>query len=174
MHKIHPVPHIGRSTKVPPVVPWSLGDRDAPWDNQLCTESSRCQTVADTHESLQFCLERLGDREAPWQNEVCARFTHSHTPVDTPESLRSCVGCLGDRDAPCENEVCTGSSYSHTAADTPESLRLALAVYVIGAPRGRTRHTQGVAAPTQRHMHPRPSGPAREAWGIGTSRGRTK
>ena len=88
--------------------PGRLGDRDAPWENEVCTRSSYFHTAPDALESLQSCLGRLGHRDAPWENEVCTGCSHSHTAADTSESLRSCFGRLGDTDAPWENEDTQG------------------------------------------------------------------
>ena len=46
-----------------------LRDRDAPWENKVCTGPRHSHTAADTAESLRSWLGRLGDREAPRENE---------------------------------------------------------------------------------------------------------
>ena len=80
-------------------------------------------------------------------------------------------GPLGDRDAPRGNKVCTMPIHPHTAADTPESLRFCLGrLGDRDAPWGY-EETHTPSTPTQRRIHPSPSGPGWAPWGIGAPRG---
>ena len=186
-------PHYAGYTRVL----WSclghLGDRDAPWENKVCTGPSHCRTAADTPESLQACLGRSGDRDAPWENK------ETETAQTGPEGfgcIRRCVGVVGPcaylvlpRGVPIPQAAqagpeglgcirrCVGmaglcgDSHSHTAADTPESLRSCLGrMGDRGAP-WEYEETRGLAVPTQRRIHRSPSGPAWAACGIGTPHG---
>ena len=65
-----------------------------------------------------------------------------------------------------------------TAPPQPAAVRrytpaLPADVLGIGTTRGTTRYAQGTATPTQRQIHPSPSGPSLAAWGIVVPRGGT-
>ena len=65
-----------------------------------------------------------------------------------------------NRDAPWGFWGRTERSLPHTAAVTPESLRSCLGRGGIGTPRGGFGGARRGPSPTQRRLHPSPSGPA--------------
>ena len=55
-----------------------FGDRDAKYENEVCTGRNHSHKAADTPESLRSCLGRFGDRDARWDNKVCTGRNNSH------------------------------------------------------------------------------------------------
>ena len=104
------------------------------------------------------------DRDAPWgfgaHGEVPPPHSGGYTRV--PPVL---PGPRRDRDAPWGFWGRTERSLPHTAAVTPESLRSCLGRGVIGTPRGGFGGARRGPSPTQRRLHPSPSGPAWAAEG---------
>ena len=127
-------------------------------------------TGAHTPEWLRSCLGRMGDRDAPCGGHVREDFQPSsnigrYTRV--PPVLTGPLGTLGK--GPC---ACALPTPPHTAADTPESLRWRLGC--MGdedAPWGDHARLDFQLLPTQRRIHPSPSGLSRAVWGIGAPHG---
>ena len=159
-----PPPHSGGYTRVPPVLPGPRGDRDAPWGFWGRTERSLPHTAAVTPESLRSCLGRGGIGTPRGglgaHGEVPPPHSGGYTRV--PPVL---LGPRRDRDAPWRFRGRTERSLPHTAAVTPESLRSCLGRGVIGTPRGGFGGARRGPSPTQRRLHPSPSGPAWAAEG---------
>ena len=146
-------PHSGGYTRVPPVQPGPRGDRDAPWVVRYFTYP---HTAAVTPESLRSSLGRGG---IGTPRGFVRYFPFPHTAAVTPESLRSSLG-RGGIGTP--RGFVRYFPFTHTAAVTPESLRSSLGRGGIGTPRGLS----GILpTPTQRRLHPSPSGPAWAAEG---------
>ena len=102
------------------------------------------------------------DRDAPWGFGGYTELSLPHTAAVTPEPLRSCLG-RGGIGTP--RGVVRYFSFPHTAAVRPESLRSFLGRGGIGTPRGGFGGTRSCPSPTQRRLHPSPSGPAGAAEG---------
>ena len=84
----------------------------------------------------------------------------------TPESLQSNLGRRGIG-MPVGILRRHSDTQPHTAADAPKSLRSCLGRGGIGTPRGglRVHCTTAPPTPTQRRLHPSPSGPTWAAGG---------
>ena len=130
------------------------------------TERSPPHTAAVTPESLRSCLGRGGIGTPRGglgaHGEVPPPHSGGYTRV--PPVL---PGPRRDRDAPLGFWGRTERSLPHTAAVTPESLRSCLGRGGIGMPRGGFGGARRGASPTQRRLHPSPSGPACAAEGYG-------
>ena len=150
-----------------------FGDRDAPWENEVCKGRNHSHKAANTPESLRSCRDRLGNRDAPWENEVfmcqpLPKRRRMHPSPPGPAWAALGIGTPRGR---------TRYAHAPTTPHSGEYTRVfgpAWTAWGIGTPRGRTRYAQGATTPTQQGMHPSPSGLAWAALGIGAPRGRTR
>ena len=127
------------------------------------TERSLPHTAAVTPESLRSCLGR-GGIGAPRGRLWAHGGDPPHTAAVTPESLQSCLG-RGGIGTP------RGGSGAHGEVPPPHSGGYTRVPPVLPGPR-RDRHapwgfggTRRGPSPTQRRLHPSPSGPAWAAEG---------
>ena len=151
-------PHSGGYTRVPPALPGLRRDRDAPWGFRGHTERSFPHTAAVTPESLRPCLGHrgIGTPRGGFgaHGEVLPPHGGGYTRV--PPVLS---GPRRDRDAPegfgAHGEVLPphGGGYTRVPPTLPGPRRDRDALWRLGG-------TRRGPSPTQRRLHPTPSGPA--------------
>ena len=158
-----PPPHSGGYTRVPPVLPGPRRDRDAPWGFGAHGEVPPPHSGGYTRVPPVLPGPRR-DRDAPWGFWGRTERSLPHTAAVTPESLRSCLGRggigtpRGDLGAHGEVPPPHSGGYTRVPPVLPWPRRDRDAPWGIGGARRGP-------SPTQRRLHPSPSGPAWAAEG---------